>query len=103
MAIQDSGGRRGKRSPQYICPVPKEHCSGRNTGDGGRVHVSHDGVKKCQAHYYTAVKGYTKVGSRDFAPADGGPILVMSKKATRAKPGKSDRYMTRRPSEMLSW
>ena len=69
-----------------LCGTPENYCNGSvaamsNSWRGS--HKSHtDRVQafKCYARYLTRVKGYTKVGSREFKPSDGGPILVLTKK-----------------------
>lgn len=84
---------KGRRAVQFICGTPRQFCSGRSVGDKrewayGKVHGDIASCKSCQANYL-AKQGYTKIGSNTFDPGNGDPILVMSKRPARAKPGKT--------------
>jgi len=45
-----------------------------------KAHNSAPEAFKCHARYLIKVLGYEQVGSREFRPPDGGPILVLTKK-----------------------
>lgn len=70
----------------YLCPTPKEHCGG-SLGTfsaalekkGIKKHGSAEECLKCYSRYLVNVKGYTKIGTREFRPPDGGPIEMLSK------------------------
>ena len=74
-----------RKQIRVLCGVPKEHCVGGKfvtdqmfTTD--KAHSSHEDVFKCMARYLVRVLGYKRMGSRDFAPPDGGPIRILTKK-----------------------
>lgn len=90
--------RKGKAAVMFVCGTPATHCTGSNCLDTdsrsdkyGKYHGNHAGVKSCQANYLIK-QGYKKIAARDFDPQNGGPILVLSKRPQRVKPGKTD-YM----------
>jgi len=73
----------------YTCGVPAIHCCGASvkTSFGVRViestrkaHNSPTEAFKCRARWLVKVEGYTRIGSREFSPPDGGPVLVLTKK-----------------------
>lgn len=77
---------------QFACGTPFSFCTGRScldqeNGQYGKRHSDIAGTKACQANYLIK-QGYEKVGSNAFASPNGGPILVMSKRPQRLKPGK---------------
>lgn len=87
---------KGRRASKFACGTPTEHCNGHNTTDfTGKYHDDRASVLACQRRYLLK-QGCTQITSRSFALPNDGPILVLSKKPQRLKPGKtSDRYMGR--------
>lgn len=91
----------GRGSTKYLCGVPQQNCS----GSGGIVSKSIQGAPKlhntpqealrCHARYLVQ-QGYEKIGPREFRPADGGPIRLLTKPShfgARLRPGKGNRNM----------
>jgi hypothetical protein len=77
---------------RYTCGVPKEHCTGGTIrvsagmksairAESINCHASPQEAFRCHARYLVEVLGYTRVGNREFAPPDGGPIRVLTKKS----------------------
>jgi hypothetical protein len=98
-----SGGVRRKRPHKVICGVPDANCSGSSTaasngirhGGQRKMHGSHEEAFKCYAKYLLS-QGYKQIGSREFAPPDGGPIMLLTKKSkfgSTCRGGKGDRQM----------
>lgn len=56
-----------------------------------KFHDSQEQALRCEQRYMVKL-GYTRVAPRDFAPPDGGPIVVLSKRSShvRVKPGKTE-------------
>lgn len=85
-------------NPMYICNTPPDKCSGRACGASGhaskdRIHTTSGEALKCYESYLSR-DGWTKIGTRAWRDPKGGPVLILNKKVSRAKPGK-ERYMTR--------
>jgi hypothetical protein len=85
---------------RFLCGVPTEKCCGRNNNfsHGMKCTKSHTLPQEAFACYaaYLLSLGYTKVGSREFAAPDDGPIMVLSKKSRFGavlRGGKEGRYM----------
>lgn len=79
---------------RYLCGVPKEECCGALTAlphnSSMKTHGSSVQAFKCHAKWLLR-QGYTQVGNREFAPPDGGPIRVLTKKSRfggMLRPGK---------------
>ncbi len=84
-------GRQGRAQLMWCCSTPKEHCKGKPNGKmGGTFHSSPEQVRSCMAHYLTTVRGYIQRSNREFEEPNGGPILILNKKPTRALAGKND-------------
>ena len=74
-----------------VCGVPKASCSGsdrissKGIRQGNsmsiRCHSTPEEAFRCMVNYLVHVQGYTRIGSREFSPPDGGPIKVLTKKA----------------------
>jgi hypothetical protein len=84
--------REEMNTAKFTCGVPEHHCGGglMRVSQGikiaiksgtMKVHSSSEEAFRCRARYLTKVKGYTRVGNREFAPPDGGPIEVLAKKS----------------------
>lgn len=92
------------RKIRVLCGVPKEHCTGGHlqtdqTFNTGKAHSGHSEAFACMARYLVFVLGYKRVGGREFAPSDGGPILVLTKKMRYGGllvSGKEGRFMPER-------
>ena len=99
----------------YTCGVPKEHCNGAHIAmnarmggpSGMKAHGSPEEAFRCKARYLKKVLGYKQIGGREFAPPDGGPVMVLTKKSRfggviRAgkggDTGKPTRYMPEDPN-----
>lgn len=87
---------------RVLCGVPEEHCCGGHLHTDQhfhtkKAHSSRDDAFRCMTRYLTTVLGYRKVGARELAPPDGGPIRILPKKSkyggllVRGKLG--ERYM----------
>ena len=69
----------------YRCGVPEQHCKAATMQSTAgmkhsvKVHSSTEEAFKCYAKYLIEVLGYTRVGKREFAAPDGGPIRVLTK------------------------
>lgn len=85
-----------KKTPvMLICPCPINKCKGTlNQKDGSRFHSTDDQIRACQTKYLLE-QGYKRKSAREFINPESGRILVLCKKAARAKPGKAGRYMGR--------
>lgn len=80
-----------------VCNTPKEYCTGSSYITDQHIHPKAHGSRaeafRCHARYLKKVEGYTQIGSREFRPNDGGPVLVMSKKSrygSRLRRGKGE-------------
>lgn len=72
----------------YLCPTPKQHCSGTiaklNAGldkRGIKKHGDQKSAMKCYATYLTSVLGCEKLSNREFRHPNGGPIEVLSRES----------------------
>ena len=72
----------------FTCGVHEQHCTGGECvlshhlrKQVVKVHNSPDAAFNCHARYLMNVLGYTRRGPREFAPPDGGPIRVLTKKS----------------------
>lgn len=84
-------GRKGKAGMMFVCGTPAKCCTGKtNPKDGNSFHGTQDQVRACVVNYYVNTLGYTKISPRELQAPNGGPILVLSKRPVRAKPGKAD-------------
>jgi hypothetical protein len=70
----------------YLCGVPPEKCCGSLckankwiTAQVKKSHGSSQAAFECMKNYLVK-QGFTKIGSREFSPADGGPVRVLTKK-----------------------
>lgn len=71
---------------QYACGVPAERCCGSICKSNKwvasqikKAHGSSQAAFDCMKNYLIK-QGYTKIGSREFSPPDGGPVRVLTKK-----------------------
>jgi hypothetical protein len=101
-----SGGVRKKRSHKYMCGVPVDKCSGSFTSasnglkKSSKMHSSPQEAHKCYGRYLLG-QGYTKIGPREYAAPNNGPIVFLTKKSrfgARCRGGKGERFM---PSNMV--
>lgn len=71
---------------RYLCGTPKEQCSaglvGANNGLSGNIkaHSTREEAFRCHVRHLLK-QGYTRVGSREFASPNNGPVLVLAKKS----------------------
>jgi hypothetical protein len=68
-----------------LCGVPALHCTGGKLKTdqkqvAEKCHGSSLEAFRCMKHYLVSVLKFKAVGSREFAPPDGGPIRVLTKK-----------------------
>jgi len=73
------------RQSRILCGVPQEYCAGgRLITDQmlgtNKCHSSRSEAFRCKVDYLVNVLGYEQIGSREFSPSDGGPVLVLTKK-----------------------
>ena len=74
-------------SSRFLCGTPSDFCCGAFTmfdaalGRCGRskAHPTRVDAFKCYQKYLLS-KGYKKVGTREFLPPDGGPVLLLNRK-----------------------
>lgn len=72
------------RNFKVMCGVPTNECQGaisastNGMGPGNKMHSSHEEAKKCYKNWLLR-KGYEQIGSREFRPPDGGPVLVLQR------------------------
>ncbi len=107
--MADTKAKSKVKKKQYICGTPTEYCCGGLAKPAPAlqktVHKSHTTPEDCFACYSTYlvdVLKYVPVGGREFAPPDGGPIRVLTKKSrfgARLRGGKEERMM---PQQFLS-
>lgn len=92
------------RRYRWLCQTPTGYCKGSKTivapAMAGRLsHASAEEAFRCYVAYLLS-QGYKRVGSREFAPPDGGPVLVLTKKSrygARLRGGKEGRVMAGGP------
>jgi len=68
-----------------LCGVPEGECVGALFTTDQQLgttkgHGSHEEAFKCRVRYLLK-QGYTRIGTRDFRPPDGGPVLILGKKS----------------------
>lgn len=89
------------RVNMFLCGTPKEQCGGSllPTSDkwkgSPKGHGSRQDAMRCYTRYLKSI-GYQQLGTREFAPPDGGPVLVLSKVTRfggRMRKGKEKRVM----------
>ena len=98
------------KSYGVICGVPAHHCTGGTLQTDQqlgttKVHSSHEEAFRCYSRYLTRVKGYKRIGPREFAPPDGGPVLVLTKKSrfgAHLRKGKEGRLMPKRGAGIVN-
>lgn len=82
---------------KIICGTPRQFCCGTMTkankslNSGIMTHATPQEAFKCYAHFLLKT-GHTQVGNREFAPDNGGPIVILTKKCrfgAPLRPGKS--------------
>ena len=82
---------------KFTCPTPKDKCTGslifvnNSLGKSMMAHGSSEQAFKCYCQYLLS-QGYKQVGSKEFEPPNGGPVLVLTKKSKFGgvlRPGKS--------------
>lgn len=88
------------RQYAYACGVPTEKCCGSvakvNKGCAGLIRKTHGSAQAafdCMKSHLIK-QGYTKIGSREFSPPDGGPVRVLTKRRRyggKFRPGKEGR------------
>lgn len=70
------------------CQTPREYCSGglESTSKGVspatqnlKVHGDHEEAIGCYSRYLVRQLGHRRLDRRTFAPADGGPVVVLTK------------------------
>lgn len=94
-SIQQGGRVHGRR---HACGVPEYECTGSITQTHQatrKLHSTSAQAFKCMERYLLS-QGYTKVGSREFAAPNDGPVRVLTKKVRYGmafRPGKPTRWM----------
>lgn len=83
---------------KYSCGVDEHNCSGgkvvMNAALNTKIKKAHDSPEeafRCRVHFLREA-GWKQVGSREFKPPGGGPILVLTRKSkfgTRFRMGKN--------------
>lgn len=95
----------------YLCGTPELECVGGkitrvcNSYRGSKKgHASRDEAFKCYSKYLIR-NGWTRIGSREFAGPNGGPVRVLTKKTRfggRLRQGKENtRWMYERASGIV--
>lgn len=82
---------------RYICGVKDSECTGSPMLLGpsddskrlGRSHATAQEALKCHAKALIR-RGYTRLSNREFAPPDGGPVILLPKKWPTLRAGKSE-------------
>ena len=94
---------KGRRQTQYICSTPYDKCYGKNpkSKEKFRMHSTPEQVKACLRNYLLS-QGYERLGPREFKNPETGSILLLSKKPTRAKPGKTEYMIPNHNGKILS-
>ncbi len=92
------------RRNRWLCQTPPHLCRGSKTViapalAGRPSHASPEEAFRCYVAYLLS-QGYKRAGSREFAPPDDGPVLVLTKKSrygARLRAGKEGRVMPGEP------
>lgn len=71
---------------RVLCGVPKEYCSGSKLSTDqafptDKCHSSHTEAYRCMARYLVKVLKYTALRNHSFAPPDGGPVRILTKRS----------------------
>jgi len=79
---------------RFVCGTPDAYCSGNITVMTGvksksKSHSSSRDAFKCYANYLIKVKGYKRIGSREFINPETGAVLVISKESKHGTPLRS--------------
>jgi hypothetical protein len=80
--------KRPKKSitSAFICATPYEQCSGsKNKKQELKFHATQEEVLICKGNYLIK-QGFKKLNPREFINPETGRILVLTRKAGRAKP-----------------
>lgn len=87
---------------KHLCGVPAQFCCGsigitsKSIQGNPKLHNSPQEALRCHGRYLVNVLGYEKIGPREFRPADGGEIRVLTKPSrfgSKLRPGKGTRNM----------
>lgn len=81
---------------RVLCGVPSHECTGsfvdtKQQVGSNLVHATREEAFNCMARYLVR-QGYIRIGQREFAAPDNGPITVLTKKVRyggRLRKGKS--------------
>lgn len=98
-------------SRRFLCGVPEESCFGSTTlmqkqwKGSHKVHISREDAFKCHVRYLLSL-GYTRLGAREFAPPNDGPVRVLTRSSrfgSELRWGKEQsRWMTKNPAADIS-
>ena len=84
---------RSKRPTYWLCATPLEYCGGMPDKPlKCKFHSTAEQSRSCLRAYLKKME-YKQIGIREFVNPETGRILVLSKRQSRAKPGKGGRYM----------
>lgn len=98
---------KSKQFKAYVCNTPMDSCNGTPNKNPNmrKVHMTRKEARDCYIKYLVSKLGYTRLGTSQFKPPDGGPVLLLSKQShygLRMKPegdkGKG-RYVKHKDSE----
>ena len=72
--------RAGHTAKMYVCNTPFNDCTGGNNKNGGKrkLHSSRAEAFRCYTRWLKS-QGYTQLKPTQYAPPDGGPVLLISK------------------------
>ena len=95
-----------KQTTLFACATPVNYCTGkRNKAEGSTtvgLHASQEECISCKGQYLQK-QGYVKKSKREWICPDSGRIMVLSRKAPRAKPvRKNEKYLTKQ-AKFLAW
>jgi hypothetical protein len=67
----------------YLCNTPVNDCTGSLNKNGGnhKIHTSRTEARQCYVRWLTKKQGYTRLKGTQFAPPDGGPVLLVTKQS----------------------
>lgn len=93
---------------KHLCGTPPDHCGGSLgilsaafKAKGTKLHNSPQEAFRCHARYLVQVKGFEKLGPREFRNPDGSGIRVLTKPCrfgSPMRPGKEGaRHMPSKP------
>ena len=91
IVVSSGGGKTQRKHDKsfLICNTPQEFCRGNRKNEVGmKIHPTQEEAHNCTKKYLRKA-GFIRLSSREWQTPQGS-ILVLSKKALRAYPGKYD-------------